>query len=64
MGLSQVELAERAKSQDTYIGEIERGNRNISLKMLVKIVDTLEVSVTTFLRKLKACSNSSSISKL
>lgn len=45
MGLSQVELAERAKSQDTYIGEIERGNRNISLKMLAKIADALEVSV-------------------
>lgn len=45
MGLSQVELAEKAKSQDTYIGEIERGNRNISLKMLAKIADALEVSV-------------------
>lgn len=45
MGLSQVELAERAKSQDTYIGEIERGNRNISLKMLAKIAAALEVSV-------------------
>lgn len=45
MGLSQVELAERAKSQDTYIGEIERGNRNISLKMLAKIADALEVSI-------------------
>lgn len=44
-GLSQVELAEKAKSQDTYIGEIERGHRNISLKMLAKIADALEVSV-------------------
>lgn len=45
MGLSQVELAEKAKSQDTYIGEIERGNRNISLKMLAKVASALEVSV-------------------
>lgn len=48
-GLSQVELAERAKSQDTYIGEIERGNRNISLKMLAKIADALEVEVDDLL---------------
>ncbi|KAA8753967.1 helix-turn-helix domain-containing protein [Paenibacillus sp. UASWS1643] len=45
MGLSQVELAEKAKSQDTYIGEIERGNRNISLKMLAKVASALGVSV-------------------
>lgn len=44
--LSQVQLAERAKSQDTYIGEIERGNRNVSLKMLAKIADALNVSIT------------------
>lgn len=47
--LSQVQLAERAESQDTYIGEIERGSRNISLKMLAKIADALEVSVVELL---------------
>lgn len=47
--MSQVQLAERAESQDTYIGEIERGSRNISLKMLAKIADALEVSVVELL---------------
>lgn len=47
--LSQVQLAEKAESQDTYIGEIERGSRNISLKMLAKIADALEVSVVELL---------------
>ncbi len=42
---TQLEFAELANSQDTYIGEIERGKRNISLRMLAKIANTLDVPV-------------------
>ncbi|WP_314303932.1 helix-turn-helix transcriptional regulator [Brevibacillus parabrevis] len=41
--LSQLELATRAGLQDTYIGGVERGTRNISLDTFEKIVNALEV---------------------
>ncbi|WP_289137773.1 helix-turn-helix domain-containing protein [uncultured Brevibacillus sp.] len=42
-GLSQLELAAKAGLQDTYVGGVERGTRNISLETLEKIVGALEV---------------------
>lgn len=41
-GFSQAELAHQAELQDTYIGGVERGERNISLLTLEKIVNVLE----------------------
>ncbi|WP_339322793.1 helix-turn-helix transcriptional regulator [Paenibacillus sp. FSL W8-0194] len=40
-GLSQARLAELAELQDSYIGGVERGNRNISLNSLEKIMSAL-----------------------
>ncbi len=42
-GYSQSELATRAGLQDTYIGGVERGTRNISLETLEKIIAALDV---------------------
>ena len=44
-GLSQEKLAELASLNRTYVGAIERGERNISLKNIKRIADTLGIKV-------------------
>jgi transcriptional regulator with XRE-family HTH domain len=44
MGLSQEALAERADLHWTYIGGIERGERNVSLINIVRIARALELT--------------------
>jgi transcriptional regulator with XRE-family HTH domain len=43
-GLSQEELALEAKLDRTYIGGVERGERNVSLLNIMKIAKALGVS--------------------
>lgn len=43
--ISQEELAERAGLRRTYLSDIERGARNISLKSVEKIADALGISI-------------------
>ncbi|MGQ7887558.1 helix-turn-helix domain-containing protein [Paenibacillus sp. WC2504] len=42
-GLTQEELSERAQIKYTYLGDVERGVRNISLESLEKIMNALEI---------------------
>lgn len=44
-GFSQEELAERAKTDLTQVGGIERGVRNPSYTTLVRLADALDTSV-------------------
>lgn len=44
-GWSQEALGEKGGFHYSYIGQIERGEKNVSLLNLVKIADALEVSV-------------------
>ncbi len=50
-GLSQEELAERADLHHTYIGGVERGERNLSLKSVEKIACALKTSTNIFFVK-------------
>ncbi|MBD8135091.1 helix-turn-helix transcriptional regulator [Bacillus sp. CFBP 13597] len=43
-GLTQEELSERCGLQNTYIGGIERGERNISLQSVEKLAEGLSVA--------------------
>lgn len=45
LGLSQEELAYRAGVHRTYIGMIERAERNITLTNIKKIADALQVEI-------------------
>ncbi|MFS0728342.1 helix-turn-helix domain-containing protein [Paenibacillus sp. 1P07SE] len=45
--LTQDDLAERTGSTGSYIGRIERGERNVNLHTLEKICDELKISVFT-----------------
>lgn len=44
--LSQEELAHIAELDRSYVGQVERAERNISFKNLCKIADALDVSVS------------------
>ncbi|MCQ2387768.1 MAG: helix-turn-helix transcriptional regulator [Clostridia bacterium] len=48
LNISQEELADRANVHRTYIASLEVGKRNISIAVLEKIVDALEVSLSEF----------------
>jgi transcriptional regulator with XRE-family HTH domain len=48
-GLSQEELAHKADLHRTYIGMIERAEKNITLLNIEKIANALEVSIKTIL---------------
>lgn len=47
MGISQEELAGRAGLHRTYVADIERGARNLSLANIEKLAHALEVSIPT-----------------
>ena len=50
-GWTQEKLAARTGLHRTYIGSIERGERNVSLINVEKIADALEVPVETLVKK-------------
>ena len=45
LGISQEELAERADLHRTYISDVERGARNLSLESITRLARALDVSV-------------------
>jgi len=45
-GYSQEELAERAGLHRTYVGSVERGERNVSLHNIVALSRALDVPVS------------------
>lgn len=53
LGLSQAELADIASLDRTYIGGVERGERNISLVNIVKIAKALECTPADLMKGIK-----------
>ena len=48
LGLSQEELASRARVHKTYIGMIERAEKNITLQNIEKIAKALDLKIADF----------------
>lgn len=52
-GLSQVELAAKVGIDRSYMGFLERGERNPSLEVIAKIAEALSVTPDELLKKTK-----------
>ena len=48
LDLTQEDLAERAELHATYIGQVERGEKNVTLISLEKILSALKISFSGF----------------
>ena len=53
LGLSQEQFAERADLHWTYIGGIERGERNLGLLNIVKVARALKITPSDLLAKIR-----------
>jgi len=60
LGLTHQGLAARTGLTPTYIGEIERGQRNLSILSLIRIADALELSTAHLLAPLETRQSPSS----
>lgn len=54
LGISQEKLAHLCGLHRTYIGSIERGERNVSLENIKKIADALHVKITDLFEGINA----------
>lgn len=52
LGLSQEKLAELSGCHPTYIGQLERGEKNATLESVEKIADALEIPLSKLFEKL------------
>jgi transcriptional regulator with XRE-family HTH domain len=52
-GISQEKLAELAEIHRTYIGDVERGVRNISLLNMTKVAAALDVPLSRLVRDME-----------
>lgn len=50
-GLSQERLAQLADLDRTYIPSIEKGDRNVSIIVIEKLANALEVEIEKFFKK-------------
>jgi transcriptional regulator with XRE-family HTH domain len=46
--LSQESLAEKAGLHRTYVADIERGDRNVSLENIEKLINAMDLSLADF----------------
>ncbi len=55
MGYTQEELAEKSGFHRTYIGDVERGEKNITINNCAIIANTLCLSLSDLIRKAESC---------
>lgn len=60
-GYSQEKLAELSGCHPTYIGQVERGEKNATLESIEKISSALKISLSTLFEKLEPQNASQSI---
>ncbi len=56
-GLSQEKLAELSGCHPTYIGQLERGEKNATLESIEKVATALDVSLSELFQKIGAPSS-------
>jgi transcriptional regulator with XRE-family HTH domain len=54
LGLTQEELADRSGLHRTYVGSVERGERNISIDNMERLAGALDAEVEELLRPVRA----------
>ena len=59
-GLNQEELAERCGLHPTYIGQVERGEKNATLESVSKIANGLSLSLSTLFENIGSGSDNKS----
>ena len=52
MKLSQEQFAAKCNLDRTYLGSVERGERNIALRNIEKIAKAFQISISELMRKL------------
>lgn len=52
-GFSQEKLAEKAGLHPTYIGQVERGEKNLTIESLEKITKALEIPMASVFEKIE-----------
>ena len=58
-GLSQDKLAELSGFHPTYIGQLERGEKNATLESIEKITSALQISLSTLFERIDDVSDGS-----
>ena len=53
LGLTQEDLAEKAKIHRTYLSDIERGSRNLSLINIEKLAAALSLSISELFQQVE-----------
>lgn len=53
-GWSQEKLAELADLNASYVGKIERGEKNVTFKSLEKVADALEIPIEELFRQVES----------
>jgi transcriptional regulator with XRE-family HTH domain len=53
LGISQEQLAERARVHRTYVGSLERGERNVALINIVRLANALDVDPSELVTGMK-----------
>lgn len=59
--LSQETLAEKANLHSTYIGQLERGEKNATLESIEKITSALKISMSQLFENIDISENSNNI---